>query len=140
MSGNRPILLIEDDVDDAALIQRSLSAHLANPVVVLRDGAQALEYLFEGIEGEFPLVILLDLALPKIGGLEVLRCIRADARTRLLPVVILTASERERDMVECHRLGCNSYVRKPTNFAGFADVARQLGLYWLLLNETPPGR
>ena len=140
MSGNRPILLIEDDVDDAALIQRGLSVHLANPVVVLRDGAQALEYLFEGIGGELPLVILLDLGLPKVDGLEVLRRIRADARTRLLPVVILTASESERDMVECHRLGCNSYVRKPPSFAGFADIARQLGFYWLLLNEMPPGR
>ena len=140
MSGSRPIFLIEDETDDAALTQRGLNTHLANPIVILRDGAQALEYLFEGIGRELPLVTLLDFGLPKVGGLEVLRRVRADVRTRLLPVVILTASENERDMVECHCLGCNSYVRKPANSAEFADVARQLGPYWLLLNEPPSGR
>ena len=141
------ILLVEDNPDDEALTLRAFHKNnISNPVVVVRDGAAALDYLFG--RGEYqgrdledqPQVILLDLKLPKVDGLEVLRQIRANARTRLLPVVILTSSREEQDIVEGYSLGANSYVRKPVNFDEFVEAARQLGLYWLLLNEAPPRR
>jgi two-component system response regulator len=139
------ILLVEDNPDDEALTLRALSQHhIKNEVVVARDGVEALDYLFSA--GRFagrdtnlmPEVILLDLKLPKLGGLEVLQRLRADERTKLLPVVVLTSSNEERDIVESYRLGANSYVRKPVDFVQFADAVLQLGLYWLVLNESPP--
>jgi two-component system response regulator len=138
----KAILLVEDNPDDEALTLRAFAKNkIRNPVMVARDGAEALEQLFGNGAGkggngsELPQVILLDLKLPKIDGLEVLRRIRADERTRLLPVVILTSSKEEQDVIEGYRLGCNSYVRKPVDFDEFVQAARQLGLYWLLLNH-----
>jgi CheY-like chemotaxis protein len=139
------ILLVEDNPDDEMLTIRSLKKqHLLNEVVVVRDGAEALDYLFE--EGEYttrerkkqPEVILLDLKLPKIGGLEVLKRIREDDRTNLLPVVVLTSSDEERDLIESYKLGANSYVRKPVDFNQFTDAVSQLGLYWLVVNQSSP--
>lgn len=142
----RPILLVEDNPDDEALTLRAFAKNkIGNPVVVVRDGAEALDYLFgTGAHAgrnvaEQPQVVLLDLNLPKIDGLDVLRRLRADERTRVLPVVILTSSNEDRDLIESYRSGCNSYVRKPVDFDQFVEAARQLGLYWLLLNERPPG-
>ena len=133
------ILLVEDNPDDEALTRRALQKHnLKNELVVAHDGQEALDYLFKG--GRLPQLILLDLKLPKIDGLEVLRRLRADERTKLLPVVILTSSNEERDLVSSYSLGANSYVRKPVDFNEFTEAARQLGLYWLLLNEPPPQR
>jgi two-component system response regulator len=137
------ILLVEDNPDDVALTMRALkSNNITNDVIVAQDGAQALEYLFGSEENpgldELPAVILLDLKLPKINGMEVLQRIRANERTRLLPVVILTSSDEERDVVEGYSLGANSYVRKPVDFVEFTQAARQLGLYWLLMNRAPP--
>ena len=144
MSG-KIILLVEDNPDDVELTLRSLKKHnISNEVVVTHDGAEALDYLFAtgGYAGRdtsiMPSVILLDLKLPKIDGLEVLRRIRADERTKLLPVVILTSSKEEQDLVNGYKLGANSYVRKPVDFVKFSEAIRQLGLYWLLLNESPP--
>jgi two-component system response regulator len=141
------ILLVEDNPDDEALTLRAFSKNnIRNPVVVARNGAEALDYLFASGDyagrdvADLPQVVLLDLKLPKVDGLEVLRRIRADERTELLPVVILTSSREEQDVVEGYRLGANSYVRKPVNFDEFVEAARQLGLYWLLLNEVPPRR
>lgn len=141
----KPILLVEDNPDDEALTLRAFRKNnIKNDVVVARDGAEALDYLFgTGAHAgrdpaDMPQVVLLDLKLPKIDGMEVLRRIRTDERTRLLPVVILTSSKEEQDLINGYRLGCNSYVRKPVNFDQFLDAARQLGLYWLLLNEPPP--
>jgi two-component system response regulator len=139
------ILLVEDNPDDAALTMRALKSHnITNDVVVARDGVEALDYLL-GKEGkpateESPAVVLLDLKLPKLNGLEVLQRIRADERTRLLPVVILTSSDEERDVIDGYRLGANSYVRKPVDFVEFTEAAKQLGLYWLLMNQAPPVR
>jgi two-component system, response regulator len=140
------ILLVEDNPDDEALTLRALKTNnIHNEVVVVRDGAQALDYLFATGPhagrnvNELPAVTLLDLKLPKIDGLEVLRRVRADERTRTLPIVILTSSTEERDVINGYRLGCNSYVRKPVDFDEFLQAARQLGLYWLLLNEAPTG-
>lgn len=137
------ILLVEDNPDDEALTLRAFKKNnIRNEIVVARDGAEALEYLFgKATQGgrNLPQVVLLDLKLPKIDGIEVLRRIRADERTELLPVVILTSSKEEQDIVNSYRVGCNSYVRKPVNFDDFLEAARQLGLYWLLLNETPQG-
>lgn len=139
------ILLVEDNPDDEALTLRALAKNkIVNDVVVARNGVEALDYLFgtgsyAGRDvADLPQVVLLDLKLPKVDGLEVLRRIRADDRTKVLPVVILTSSKEERDVVEGYRSGCNSYVRKPVNFDEFLGAARQLGLYWLLLNEGPP--
>ena len=139
------ILLVEDNPDDEALTLRALKKNkVANGVVVARDGAEAVDFLFgTGAHAgrniaELPQIVLLDLKLPKLDGFEVLRRIRTDDRTRLLPVVILTSSKEERDVVQSYRDGCNSYVRKPVNFDEFIEAARQLGLYWLLLNEGPP--
>jgi CheY-like chemotaxis protein len=132
------ILLVEDDPDHELLTIRALKkSNIANDVTVARDGAEAIELLF----GETPIrpqVILLDLKLPKVDGLEVLRRIRESAETRMLPVVILTSSDEERDLVRSYQLGVNSYIRKPVNFNDFAEATRQLGMYWLVLNECPP--
>ncbi|MEK7357388.1 MAG: response regulator [Bdellovibrionota bacterium] len=140
----RIILLVEDNPDDEELTLRALRKNnIKNDVVVARDGREALDYLFgEGIyQGrdatELPQVMLLDLKLPKIDGLGVLERLRKDERTRLLPVVILTSSREDQDLVNGYRLGANSYVRKPVNFSEFMDAVRQLGLYWLVLNELP---
>ncbi len=138
------ILLIEDNPDDELLTRRALKKNnICNEVVVARDGVEALDYLFgtgahEGRDlGEMPQVVLLDLKLPKVDGLEVLRRVRADNRTRLLPVVILTSSREQQDLVDGYGCGANSYIRKPVDFAQFVEAVRQLGLYWLILNETP---
>lgn len=143
MSG-KIILLVEDQPDDEVLTLRALKKNnIRNEVVVARDGAQALDYLFargEYQERELPQVILLDLKLPKVDGLEVLRQVRQDPRTRRLPVVILTSSKEERDIIQGYNLGANSYVRKPVDFEQFSEAVRQLGLYWFVLNEAPPTR
>ena len=143
--GERVILLVEDNPDDVELTLRSLKKHnISNEVVVVHDGAEALEYLFAagayaGRDASIiPAVILLDLKLPKVDGLEVLRRLRADERTKLTPVVILTSSKEEQDVVNSYKLGANSYVRKPVDFTQFVEAARQLGLYWLVINEPPP--
>lgn len=143
---NAIVLLVEDNPDDVDLTLRAFDKHkIANEIVVVRDGEEALDYLFmtgrhasRSSAGD-PQVVLLDLKLPKVDGLEVLRRMRADARTRLMPVVILTSSTEERDLVSSYDLGANSYVRKPVDFGQFAEAARQLGLYWLVLNEPAPG-
>jgi len=135
------ILLVEDNPDDIELTQRAFDKnHIINEVVVLRDGAEACEFLFGGGRGGRPLpqVILLDLKLPKVSGLEVLEKIRADESTHLIPTVILTSSKQEEDLLEGYRLGVNSYVRKPVDFNEFVEAVRQVGLYWLVLNEAPP--
>ena len=139
------ILLVEDNPDDELLAIRALKKNnISNEVVVARDGVEALDYLFGA--GAYtgrdmsmmPQIILLDLKLPKIDGLEVLRRLRNDQRTKLLPVVVLTSSKEEQDLTESYSLGANSYIRKPVNFAQFTEAIRQLGLYWLVLNESPP--
>lgn len=139
------ILLVEDDPKDEALTLRALKkSNILNEVVVARDGADALDYLFaRGTHAgrnvaNLPSVVLLDLKLPKLDGIEVLRRIRADERTKLLPVVILTSSNEDKDRLDGYSSGANSFVRKPVEFSEFADAVRQLGLYWLLLNEPPP--
>ncbi len=138
------ILLVEDNPKDEELTLRALKKNnIKNEVVVVRDGAEALDYLFAS--GAYaardvsvlPEVVLLDLKLPKIDGLEVLRRVRADDRTKFLPVVILTASNEEKDLLGGYSAGCNSYVRKPVDFNQFAEAVRQLGLYWLVINERP---
>src|SRR5713226_414899 len=143
----RSFLLVEDKPDDEALTVRALKkSNVANEVVVARDGLEALDYLFgEGTYAHrdtavMPQVILLDLKLPKLDGLGVLRRIRADDRTKLIPVVILTSSNEEKDRINSYSLGANSYVRKPVDFEQFVAAAAQLGLYWLVLNEAPPRR
>lgn len=135
------ILLVEDDPDHEALAIRALrKANVANEIRVARDGAEALEYMSGIASGAKPMpqLVLLDLKLPKVDGLEVLRNIRASDKTALLPVVVLTSSDEERDIVSSYRLGVNSYIRKPVNFTDFAEATRQLGMYWLVLNEAPP--
>ncbi len=146
MTDDRIILLVEDNPRDEELTLRALrKSNVLNPVVVARDGVLALDYLFaRGAHAgrdpaAMPQVVLLDLKLPKLDGLEVLRAIRASEATRLLPVVVLTSSNEEQDMVRSYRLGANSYVRKPVDFVQFIEAVRQLGLYWLVLNATPPG-
>ncbi len=148
MASERPILLVEDNPDDEALTLRAFHKNrIANEVVVARDGVEALDYLFgTGVYAGrdlsvAPAVILLDLKLPRVDGLEVLRRVRADARTNLLPVVILTTSREQQDIYEAYQLGANSYIRKPVDFEKFIYAVGQLGLYWLVLNEPvdPPG-
>jgi two-component system response regulator len=138
------ILLVEDNPDDEELTLLAFrQARIYNEVVVARDGEAALDYLFGKNEyadrdtSVMPAIVLLDLKLPKIDGLDVLRRIRSEEATKNVPVVVLTSSREEQDIVASYKLGCNSYVRKPVNFDNFTDAARQLGLYWLLLNETP---
>jgi CheY-like chemotaxis protein len=139
------ILLVEDNPDDIALTLRALKKNnIANKVTVARDGEEALEYLtatgrYAGRAAtDRPEVVLLDLKLPRAGGLEVLRAIRANPRTRLLPVVVLTSSSEERDIIASYDLGANSYIRKPVDFNQFVEAVRELGLYWLVLNQAPP--
>jgi len=141
----RVILLVEDNPDDEVLTLRALRKNnIKNEIVVARDGAEALDFLFAtgahaGRDTSvLPQVVLLDLKLPKIDGLEVLRRLRADERTRLLPVVILTSSKEEQDLLRGYSLGANSYIRKPVDFNQFSESVRNLGLYWLVLNEPPP--
>jgi two-component system response regulator len=141
----RPILLVEDNQDDEVLTLRAFrKLNIRNPVVVARDGAEALDYLFgrgpyQGRDTSTqPQVVLLDMHLPKLDGLAVLRHIRQDERTRMVPVVMLTSSNEERDVTGSYQLGVNSYVRKPVDITSFVDAVRQLGVYWLLLNELPP--
>ena len=132
------ILLVEDNPDDEELTRVALKENnILNELVVARDGAEAVEFLF-GQENALPQVVLLDLKLPKIDGLDVLRRMRNEERTRLLPVVILTSSKEEQDLVEGYSLGANSYVRKPIDFGQFIDAVKQLQLYWLVLNDPPP--
>jgi two-component system response regulator len=142
---NKVILLVEDNPDDEALTLRALRKNnILNPVVVAHDGVKALDFLYCTGEyanrdpGEMPQVVLLDLKLPKFDGLEVLRRIRAEESTRLLPVVILTSSNEDQDRLKGYKLGANSYIRKPVDFNQFVEAVRQLGLYWLVLNEIPP--
>jgi two-component system response regulator len=144
---NSIILLVEDNPDDEALTLRALKKkNIANEVVIARDGAEALDYLFgtgtfKDRDGSIlPAVILLDLKLPKIDGLEVLKRIRADQRTRFLPVVVLTSSNEDQDLLNSYSQGCNSYIRKPVDFDEFAEAIAQLGLYWLVLNQSAPIR
>ena len=146
MANERPILLVEDNPDDEALTLRAFGKNkIANPVVVARDGVEALDYLFGtgshvGRDTSvMPSVILLDLKLPRIDGLEVLRRIRAGEHTSLLPVVVLTTSKEQQDISEAYRLGANSYIRKPVDFERFIQAVGQLGVYWLSLNEPASG-
>jgi two-component system, response regulator len=141
----KTVLLVEDNPDDVELTKMALNKNkILNNLVVARDGEEALDYIFgtgsytgQGM-APMPVLTLLDLKLPKIDGIEVLRRIRKDQRTQLYPVVILTSSDEQKDIVEGYRLGANSYVRKPVDFNQFSEAVRQLGLYWLILNEVPP--
>ena len=138
---SRPILLVEDNPDDVALTLRALKKNqILNPISVASDGAEALKFLFDGGNTDLaePGLILLDLKLPKVDGLEVLRRIRADERTKIIPVVVLTSSKLEEDIFSSYQSGANAYVRKPVNFAEFADAIKTLGMFWLLLNEAVP--
>ena len=147
MASDRPILLVEDNPDDEALTLRAFNKHrVPNQIVVARDGVEALDYLFGSGQyadrdvTELPAVVLLDLKLPRIDGLEVLRRIRADSRTALLPVVVLTTSRETQDIHEAYSLGANSYIRKPVDFEQFLLAVGQLGTYWLTLNEPSDSR
>lgn len=141
---NKTILLVEDNDDDVTLTLRAFKrSHLMNPVVVVRDGVEALDFLFA--RGAFedrgnvpPTLVILDLKLPKLDGLGVLKAMRADPRTALLPTVILTSSKEEQDVIAGYSLGANSYVRKPVDFAEFVEAVKILGIYWLALNQVPP--
>jgi len=142
---NKPILLVEDNPDDVKLTLRAFKqSNVLNPIIVARDGVEALDYLFgtgshAGRDAtELPAVMLLDLKLPKLDGIEILRRVRADERTRLLPVVVLTSSKEEHDIFQSYDLHANSYIRKPVDFDQFLEAVKQIGIYWLLLNEPPP--
>lgn len=137
---DRPILLVEDNADDEKLTLRALRKNnVLNEVVVARDGVEALDYLFERDRSlPLPQVILLDLNLPRINGVEVLRRVRDDERTKILPVVILSSSRQEEDIARSYAYGANAYVRKPVDFAEFTDAIKTLGLFWFLLSEAPP--
>lgn len=142
---NIKILLVEDNLDDVALTLRAFKKNnILNEVIVANDGVEALDYMFgtgkhamRDIE-DMPAIILLDLKLPRIGGLEVLKRLRADERTKMVPIVILTSSKEEQDLINGYKLGCNSYIQKPVDFEQFMDAVKQLGVYWLLINEPPP--
>ena len=139
------ILLIEDNPDDVELTLRAFKKHnLANHITVARDGEEALDIIFqhgkESAEGLRPDLILLDLKLPKVDGMEVLRQIKENSETKVIPVIVLTSSKEESDLAESYQLGANSYIRKPVNFEKFTEVVMQLGLYWLLINEPPPNK
>jgi two-component system response regulator len=145
MKSNNPILLVEDNHDDEALTLRAFKKnHIMNEVMVAHDGVEALDYLFgTGAHAGrdlsiMPQVVLLDLNLPRVGGLDVLRRIRQDERTKFLAVVVLTSSKEDEDLIRSYSLGANGYVRKPVDFAQFTEAVKTLGLFWLLLNETPP--
>ena len=147
MNTEKSVLLVEDNPQDEMLTIRALrKAGLANRIDVARDGQQALDYLFQ--EGEFaqrpgpalPTVVVLDIGLPRLSGLEVLARLRADPRTALLPVTMLTSSDEERDRLKSYEQGCNSFIRKPVDFGEFAEVVARLGVYWLATNEAPPSR
>lgn len=139
------ILLVEDDINDAELTLTALDEHnLANEVMVVRDGEEALNFLFrreeyKGVLAENPALILLDLKMPKVGGLEVLKQIKADDTLSMIPVVILTSSREEPDIIESYKLGVNAYVVKPVDFHQFVEAVKKLGLFWALCNEPPPG-
>jgi len=144
MFTNKKILLIEDNPDDVELTLRAFKKNnIMNEIIVKTDGVEAIDYFFgkEGIvsknKDEFPILILLDLKLPRIDGIEVLKKLRKDERTKLIPIVILTSSKESADLLSCYRLGCNSYIRKPVDFTLFTDMVRQLGFYWLIMNEVP---
>ena len=145
MNNNKVILLVEDNPDDESLTIRALKKNkIENAVVVVHDGAEALDYLF--CRGSYatrdknimPQVVLLDLKLPKVDGIEVLKQLRANERTKMLPIVILTSSKEEQDLIDGYSNGANSYIRKPVDFNQFTEAVKQLELYWLLLNESPP--
>jgi CheY-like chemotaxis protein len=147
MNDNKVILLVEDNPDDAALTLRAFKrSHLMNPIEVARDGVEALDFLFAQNDYAhraslaLPTLVILDLKLPRLDGLGVLKAIRADERTRFLPVVILTSSKEEQDLISGYTLGANSYVRKPVDFAEFLEAAKVLGIYWLMMNQVPPDR
>ncbi|MBX3226015.1 MAG: response regulator [Labilithrix sp.] len=144
MNEQKTILLVEDNRDDEELTIRALRKHqIAIEVVVARDGAEALDLLLpsgEAIATQLPQVVLLDLNLPKIAGLDVLRQVRADPRTRALPIVVLTSSKEEEDVAQSYALGANAYVRKPVDFQQFSEAVKTLGLFWLHFNELPPSR
>ncbi len=142
---NKVILLVEDNPDDEALAIRALKRHhIGNEIAIAHDGVEALDYLFgTGMYAHRdvslkPTVVLLDLKLPRVDGLEVLRRLRENESTKLLPVVVLTTSSEEQDLLASYSLGCNSYIRKPVDFLQFSEAIRQLGMYWLLMNESPP--
>lgn len=140
MKDTDPIVLVEDNEDDIVLTRRALARNkIGNPLVIARDGAEALELLL-GANGDSinPAIILLDLQLPKVDGLSVLRRLREDPRTTLTPIVVLTSSKAEQDVVAGYNLRANSYIRKPVDFDQFTEAVRQIGMYWLLLNEPPP--
>jgi CheY-like chemotaxis protein len=144
MTELRPILLVEDSAKDVELVLGALKKNkFANEVVVARDGAEALDYLhrrgrFEGLQAALPIVILLDLKMPKVDGLEVLRAVKGDPELKTIPVVMLTSSREEADLVESYRLGVNGYVVKPVGFANFVEAIRQTGIFWAAVNEPPP--
>lgn len=141
---SKSILIVEDNPDHEALTKRALrKSNIMNDIVVVHDGVEALHYLFqtgtyEGRPPDLPMLILLDLKLPKLDGLEVLKRLRHDERTKLIPVVILTSSKEEQDLINSYSSGANSYIRKPVDFNQFAEAIRQVGLYWLVLNESVP--
>jgi CheY-like chemotaxis protein len=144
---DKGILLVEDNPDDAALTLRAFKrSHVVNPINVARDGIEALDFLFargdygNRSQAALPALIILDLKLPKLDGLGVLQAIRKDERTRLLPVVILTSSKEEQDLIAGYSLGANSYVRKPVDFTEFLEAVKVLGIYWLMMNQGPPDR
>ena len=144
---NKVILLVEDNPDDEMLTLRAFKrSHVMNPIAVARDGIEALDFLFargahsDRVGAPLPTLIILDLKLPKLDGLGVLKALRADARTQLIPVVILTSSKEEQDLISGYSLGANSYVRKPVDFTEFLEAVKILGIYWLMMNQPPPER
>jgi two-component system response regulator len=144
---SKTILLVEDNPDDVKLTLRAFKRNnMLNPIVVARDGVEALDFLFaRGAHAEragkpLPTLVILDLKLPKLDGLEVLKAVRGDARTKLVPVVILTSSKEQQDLIQGYALGANSYVRKPVDFTEFMEAVRLLGIYWLMTNQPPPER